>query len=180
MRKLGEIAEIRTGYPFRGKIERAERGGCRLVQMGDVRAELGEVGNRLGHVEAPANWEKHVLNYADVLFVGRGTRNEAATFVGRTGDVIAAPHLFVLGGTQPIPGVSGLPDVVPESAGDAGADPGVTVGLGSAVHSDGGVCAITGPGAEHRDAEPCGGNQPALPAGAKSAGADQGTAPPPD
>lgn len=97
MRKLGEIAEIRTGYPFRGRIERAERGGCRLVQMGDVRAETGEVGNRLGHVEAPANWEKHVLNYADVLFVGRGTRNEAATFVGRTGDVIAAPHLFVLG-----------------------------------------------------------------------------------
>jgi len=93
MKKLGKIAEIRTGYPFRGRIERVEGGGCRLVQMGDVRAEVGD---RLAHVKAPANWEKHALQNEDVLFVGRGSRNEAATFFGRAGDVIAAPHLFVL------------------------------------------------------------------------------------
>ena len=96
MKQLGELAEIRTGYPFRGRIERVESGGCRLVQMGDVRAATGEVSIELAHVVAPPNWQKHVLQPGNVLFVGRGMRNDAATFVGETGNVIAAPHLFVL------------------------------------------------------------------------------------
>jgi hypothetical protein len=96
MKRLAELVEIRTGYPFRGRIERVESGGCRLVQMGDVQADTAEVGNDLAHVEAPPNWQKHILHCRDVLFVGRGLRNDAATFVGKAGDVIAAPHLFVL------------------------------------------------------------------------------------
>jgi hypothetical protein len=96
MKQLGELAKIRTGYPFRGRIERVENGGCRLVQMGDVRSDTAEVGDELAHVEPPPNWEKHRLHYGDVLFVGRGMRNDAATFVVKAGDVIAAPHLFVL------------------------------------------------------------------------------------
>jgi hypothetical protein len=94
---LQGIAVIRTGYPFRGRIERAESGGCRLVQMGDVRADPGEFGDTdLGRIEPPPNWEEYRVVEGDVLFVGRGTRNEAAMFVGQGEDVIAAPHLFVL------------------------------------------------------------------------------------
>lgn len=96
MKQLDELAEIRTGYPFRGRIARIESGGCRLVQMGDVQADAAEVVHDLAHVEAPPNWQKHVLHHGNVLFVGRGIRNDAATFAGETGDVIAAPHLFVL------------------------------------------------------------------------------------
>jgi hypothetical protein len=96
MKKLGQLAEIRTGYPFRGRIERVEVGNCRLVQMGDVRASTGEVANAQTNVEVPGGPGKHLLHYGDVLFVGRGVRNEAATFVGDGGNVIAAPHLFVL------------------------------------------------------------------------------------
>jgi hypothetical protein len=96
MKTLGELAEIRTGYPFRGRIERMEAGGCRMVQMGDVRAALPKVGRDLAHVEAPQNWQKHKLQPSDVLFVGRGVRNDAAVFTGGHDDVIAAPHLFVL------------------------------------------------------------------------------------
>lgn len=96
MKKLGEIAEIRTGYPFRGRIERAEDGNCLMVQMGDVQANAGEVADVQTRVALPQGPGKHVLHYGDVLFTGRGMRNEAATFVGATGDVIAAPHLFVL------------------------------------------------------------------------------------
>src|SRR5208283_536149 len=96
MKKLGEICEIRTGYPFRGRIERVEGGNCRLVQMGDVRANAGDVSDVQSHIVVPGGPGKHVLHYGDVLFVGRGMRNEAATFVGDGGNVIAAPHLFVL------------------------------------------------------------------------------------
>jgi len=96
MKQLGELAEIRTGYPFRGRIERVEKGGCRLVQMGDVDSDSAKVGDDLAHIEPPTNWEKHRLHFGDVLFLGRGIRNDAATFVGRARDIIAAPHLFVL------------------------------------------------------------------------------------
>ena len=96
MKKLGQICVIRTGYPFRGRIERVEDGNCRLVQMGDVRASAGDLSDVQAHVVVPGGPGKHVLHYGDVLFVGRGVRNEAATFVGDGGNVIAAPHLFVL------------------------------------------------------------------------------------
>ena len=90
------MAEIRTGYPFRGRIDRVEGGNCRLVQMGDVRASAGDVVDVPTRVALPDGPGKHVLHYGDVLFIGRGMRNEAATFGGEGGDVIAAPHLFVL------------------------------------------------------------------------------------
>jgi restriction endonuclease S subunit len=96
MKKLGGIAEIRTGYPFRGRIERVEDGNCLMVQMGDVRASSGEVSDVQTNVVVPGDPGKHLLHYGDVLFTGRGVRNEAATFVGDAGNVIAAPHLFVL------------------------------------------------------------------------------------
>ena len=96
MKKLGEIAEIRTGYPFRGRIERVEEGNCLMVQMGDVRASAGEVADVQTRVVVPDGPGKHLLHYGDVLFTGRGVRNEAATFVGDGGNVVAAPHLFVL------------------------------------------------------------------------------------
>ena len=34
--RLGELVEMRTGYPFRKRIPFVEKDGCRLVQMGDV------------------------------------------------------------------------------------------------------------------------------------------------
>lgn len=94
--RLGRMAEIRTGYPFRGRIDRVEEGNCRLVQMGDVRARAGDVADVSARVNLPEGPGKHVLHYGDVLFVGRGMRNEAATFVAEGDNVIAAPHLFVL------------------------------------------------------------------------------------
>jgi hypothetical protein len=96
VKRLGQLADIRTGYPFRGRIDRVEEGNCRLVQMGDVRASAGDVSDVQAHVVVPGGPGKHILHYGDVLFVGRGVRNDAATFVGDGGNVVAAPHLFVL------------------------------------------------------------------------------------
>ncbi|MDD5140550.1 MAG: restriction endonuclease subunit S [Verrucomicrobiales bacterium] len=94
--KLGTLAQIRTGYPFRGRIDRVERGNCRLVQMGDVRADAGVVEDVQTHLVLPGGPGNHQLHFGDVLFIGRGVRNEAATFAADCGDVVAAPHLFVL------------------------------------------------------------------------------------
>ena len=95
--RLGELVEMRTGYPFRKRIPFVEKGGCRLVQMGDVSATKGLIWDTgLARVEAPGDWQKHVLHCGDLLFVARGVRNETATFGGEADDVIAAPHLFVM------------------------------------------------------------------------------------
>lgn len=96
MKKLGQICEIRTGYPFRGRIERVEDGNCPLVQMGDVRADAGVVPNVQTRVRLPDGAGKHELHYGDVLFIARGTRNESAAFCGSGDNTIATPHLFVL------------------------------------------------------------------------------------
>ena len=95
--RLGQLVEMRTGYPFRKRIPFVEKGGCRLVQMGDVSATKGLIWDSgLARVEAPGDWQKHVLHCGDLLFVARGVRNETATFGGEAADVIAAPHLFVM------------------------------------------------------------------------------------
>jgi hypothetical protein len=96
MIQLGQLAEMRTGFPFRGRIDRAERADCLLVQMGDVRANAGVIESVQTHVNLPGEPDKHQLHYGDVLFTGRGTRNEAATFLISDCKVVAAPHLFVL------------------------------------------------------------------------------------
>jgi hypothetical protein len=98
MPKLGNIAAIRTGYPFRGKIERVEgdERACGLVQMGDVSGGTGEVRGKLARVKPPSNWEKHRVVLGDVVFVARGERNAAAVLVREADEVIAAPYLYVL------------------------------------------------------------------------------------
>ena len=54
--RLGELVAMRTGYPFRKRIPFVEKGGCRLVQMGDVSATKGLIGDSgLARVEAPGD-----------------------------------------------------------------------------------------------------------------------------
>ncbi len=94
--RLERLVEIRTGYPFRGRIHRAEDGNCPLVQMADVRADAGVVPDVQTRVALSGGPGKHELHYGDVLFISRGTRNDAATFAGVEDNTIATPHLFVL------------------------------------------------------------------------------------
>lgn len=99
VKKLKEIATVRTGYPFRERIERVAKPGSLmlpLVQMGDVDSSVAEVSRNLQFVQAEKNWENHVLQPEDVLFISRGKRNEAATFTGGLENVIPAPHLFII------------------------------------------------------------------------------------
>ena len=81
---------------LKGSIDRVETGKYRLVQMGDVRVSVGDLVDVPAQLNLPDGPGKHLLQPGDVLFVGRGVRNEAATFTGDGGNVVAAPHLFVL------------------------------------------------------------------------------------
>jgi hypothetical protein len=94
-KRISEIADIRTGFPFRRRIEHVAD-GYPLVQMGDVRADTSEIGNVQARVKVPHDPKNHFLQTGDVIFSGRGPRNEAAVFVYEAKPAIASPHLFVL------------------------------------------------------------------------------------
>jgi hypothetical protein len=106
MKLLNDIAEIRTGYPFRQRPVRVASGGCALVQMGDLDSVTGWVKSGLEQVEVSGNWKKHELFVGDVLLASRGESNAAAQYAGdlrasnddNTPDVpaVAAAHLLVI------------------------------------------------------------------------------------
>ena len=95
MKLLHDIAEIRTGYPFRERPVRVSSGGYGLVQMGDLDTVTGWVKENLEQVEVTANFESHRLRIGDVLLASRGERNDAAQFGGDF-EAVAAAHLLVI------------------------------------------------------------------------------------
>jgi hypothetical protein len=96
MKLLKDIAEIRSGFPFRKKPERVESGGCCLVQMRNVDRSLGEINGNLEMVKAPDNWKDQRLQSGDVLFTARGQTNGAGVFASNVSNAIAASTLLVL------------------------------------------------------------------------------------
>ncbi len=93
---LRELAEIRTGYPFRGGVDRVPEGGCLLVQAGNIDGEAGDLTGEPTRIATPSNFREHVLHYADVLLIARGPRNDAATYTWGGGEAVAASHLMIL------------------------------------------------------------------------------------
>jgi hypothetical protein len=93
---LRELAQIRTGYPFRGGVERVREGGCLLVQAGNIDGEAGDMTGTPTRITAPANFREHVLHYGDVLMIARGPRNDAATFTWSGVEAVAASHIIIL------------------------------------------------------------------------------------
>jgi restriction endonuclease S subunit len=96
MKLLKDIAEIRSGFPFRTRPERVATGGCRLVQMRDVNGGMGVISGNLETVEAPANWEYQRLRLCDILFSARGEKNSAAVVCLEMPNAIAASSLYVV------------------------------------------------------------------------------------
>lgn len=95
MKLLKDIADIRSGFPFRERPERVNAGGVLMVQMRDIDGATGWVKENLEQVEIPPNWESHRLHVGDVLLTARGARNNAAQFASGE-KTLAASHLLVL------------------------------------------------------------------------------------
>ncbi len=93
---LGDVADIRPGYPFRGAIEEIPGGEAAVVQIKNVDAARGIdwaalVRTRLAGRRAP-DW----LRQGDIVFTARGNRNAAAAVEDVPVKAVSAPHLFVI------------------------------------------------------------------------------------
>ncbi len=91
---LSEIATVKGGYPFRGKIPEIEGGDSYAVQIKNIN-EFDEIQwNTLISTNLSGRKPPDWLVKGDVLFAARGQRN-VATYVDQVKDrTVCGPHFF--------------------------------------------------------------------------------------
>lgn len=94
--KLKDIAEIKSGYPFRGKIKESKNGTARAVQPKDI-SELGElIEEDLICTELTGKRQPDWLKRGDVIVINKGWRNTAAYIEHDYEHITLAPTLFLI------------------------------------------------------------------------------------
>lgn len=95
-KKITEIADIQIGYQFRKKIEPADDGTNRVIQIRDFDENhiLNKEGLARVRIDKPI--EQYLIRQSNVLFLSRGHRNWAAPIVDELQDTVAAAHFFVI------------------------------------------------------------------------------------
>jgi len=93
---LGELAEVRMGYPFRSRLEHDPQGDVAVIQMKDIDdANLLHAEEAI-RVALPKGKTRHLLRAGDLLFRSRGRSNGAAQVLDGIGPaVLAAPMLLI-------------------------------------------------------------------------------------
>lgn len=94
--KLGDICEIRAGYPFREKIMYSSYGEDYVIQLKDVSLQNGIDEASLLRVNLEGKKEKHLLNKNDILFVNKGTKIQAYALNQNFKNTVASSHFFVI------------------------------------------------------------------------------------
>ena len=96
MTKLGQVASIRMGFPFRSRLEHEAGGAIAVVQMKDIDdANLLHVEDAV-RVNLADLKEHHLIREGDLVFRSRGRTNSVALVAANVGPaVLAAPMLLI-------------------------------------------------------------------------------------
>src|SRR5262249_31510148 len=73
-----DIAEIRTGYSFRGRLEPHPAGTVSVIQMKDIDRSNSLQAEGMVRILAPKDFDKHLVRPGDLLFRCRGESYSAA------------------------------------------------------------------------------------------------------
>lgn len=76
---LGNIASIRSGYPFRERIKHANNGDVRVLQIGDLRSNPVLKAANLPLIKKP-NGRSKLLVPGDIVIPARGEHHHAISF----------------------------------------------------------------------------------------------------
>jgi hypothetical protein len=96
MPSLKDIAALRSGYLFRGKIEADPAGQYAVLQIGDIKPGNAIAPHLLTRVNLPDVRPSHLVATNEVVFISRGTRKGAIAMTEPLENVIATAQLFVL------------------------------------------------------------------------------------
>jgi len=96
---LRSLANIHPGYPFRGKLPADKDGNAFVVQFRHL--VVGEPlddkdGQTLDRVTLPGRRRPDYLWPGDILFMARGTRNDAAVIKALPHNTVCTPNFFHL------------------------------------------------------------------------------------
>lgn len=94
--KLGDIADVRMGYPFRSRLEHYPAGDVVVIQMKDIDdTNLLHIENAI-KVSLPEGKGHHLIHEGDLVFRSRGRSNSVALVAANIGEaVLAAPMLLI-------------------------------------------------------------------------------------
>ena len=94
--KLGDIADVRMGYPFRSRLEHDPAGDVAVIQMKDIDdANLLHAEDAI-KVSLPEGKGHHLIHEGDLVFRSRGRSNSVALVAAGIGEaVLAAPMLLI-------------------------------------------------------------------------------------
>lgn len=94
--KLGDIANIRSGHPFRGSIKADKEGDVHVVQVRDTKAtgellQSGIIKTTLTSKKQP-DW----LQAGDILFAAKGSMHHSALVESLPEKTVCSPHFFLV------------------------------------------------------------------------------------
>lgn len=92
---LQDIAEIRAGYSFRGRIEPASKGAYSVVQIKDLGEGVFLAAKDLVRTNLPDVNPNQLLQRGDVLFASRGARKQAVVVDEVEPNTIFGSQFFV-------------------------------------------------------------------------------------
>ena len=94
-KRLKDIAEIRVGYQFRGKVEPDPAGTVRVIQIRDIDSNCRIRGEDLVTVKLDRQ-EAGFSQQGDVLFLARGNRQFATLVAEGLENTIASGYFFIV------------------------------------------------------------------------------------
>ena len=95
-RELQRIAEIKTGYPFRGRIGFDPSGRIPVVQLRNFDADYDLGPSTVLCVRTLSGAERHALRLGDILYASKGERNFAYAVTESLVGAIPASYFFVV------------------------------------------------------------------------------------
>jgi restriction endonuclease S subunit len=93
---LKDIAEIKAGHPFRGKISEVSHGDASVIQIRDVDEHGLILWHKLIKTDISGRKMPDWLQQGDILFAARGYRNVAAYVDRSQANTVCAPHYFLI------------------------------------------------------------------------------------
>jgi len=96
MTELKTVAEIQSGYPFRGRIDFDPIGTIPVVQLRNFDADFNLGQSAMLCVRRLHGAERYALQPGDVLYASKGERNFACAVTDGLAGAIPASYFFVL------------------------------------------------------------------------------------
>jgi len=96
IRILSNIAEIKAGHPFRGKIPEDKDGDAYAIQIRDINEDGDIAWNNLVRTTITGHKVPDWLIKGDVIFAARGQRNIAGCIGEIRQPTVCAPYYFLI------------------------------------------------------------------------------------